>query len=113
MIALLGVSVGLACWPLNGIERWQDQPINPLPGFSSRPWHRLSLALALAPIPLLPLLLLLQAGPLRRASGSGLPRLLEALEHLERTAPLLAAKPTLGRMGLWAIASMVLILLGR
>ena len=112
-IALLGVGVGLACWPLNGIDRWQDQLINQLPGFSSSPWHRLSLALALAPIPLVPLLLLLQAGPLRQASGSGLPQLIEALEHPQRSASLLAAKPTLGRLALWAIASLGLLPLGR
>jgi H+/Cl- antiporter ClcA len=84
-----------------------------MPGFSSSPWSALPLALALTPIVVVPLLLLLQAGPLQGSAGSGLPQLIQALEQPERRDQQLAAAPTAGRLALWSLASLVLLPIGR
>jgi len=48
-LALVGIAVGLACWPLNQIDRWQDALLRRLPGFGGS-WDGVSLALLLAPL---------------------------------------------------------------
>ena len=58
-LVLLGVLVGLACWPLNLVDHWQDLLLRQLPAFSSAGWTPLAKGLALAPLVVMPLLLLL------------------------------------------------------
>jgi len=111
-MAGVGLAVGLACWPLNAIDRLQDSLISRLPAFGGG-WTGLTLALALAPIATVPLLLALQASVLRRSAGSGLPQLLEALQRPERRDLLLAAGTTAGRIALWGAASLALLPIGR
>ena len=66
-ITALGLAVGLACWPLNAIDRIQDHLIHRLPGFSGGPWSPMATMLALAPLLVLPIILVLQLldGPRR------------------------------------------------
>jgi len=111
-MAGVGLAVGLACWPLNAIDRIQDSLISSLPAYGGN-WTGLTVAMALAPIATVPLLLALQAGVLRRSAGSGLPQLLEALQRPERRDQLLAAAPTAGRLALWSAASLALLPIGR
>ena len=61
-LALLGLLVGLACWPFNLLDRAQDRLLGLLPIFSGRPWSPLTLALASSPVLVVPLLLLLLQG---------------------------------------------------
>jgi H+/Cl- antiporter ClcA len=112
-IALLGVAVGLACWPLNTIDRWQDALVGRLPSFGGSGWFGIPLALALAPIGVLPLLLALQAGVWRRSVGSGLPQLILALERPEERDQQLSAARTAARLALWSLASLALLPIGR
>ena len=112
-ISALGLAVGLACWPLNAIDRIQDQLIHRLPGFSGGPWSPTATMLALAPLLVLPIILLLQASVLRSCAGSGIPQLIEALEQPSSRPRLLAAAPSIGRIGLWSVASLALMPLGR
>jgi H+/Cl- antiporter ClcA len=111
-MAGVGMAVGLACWPLNAIDRLQDSLIGRLPAFGGG-WTGLTLGLALAPMLIVPLLLALQAGALRRSAGSGLPQLLVALQRPEQRDQLLAAGTTAGRLALWGAASLVLLPIGR
>ncbi|MBM5792599.1 MAG: hypothetical protein FJ057_01415, partial [Cyanobacteria bacterium K_DeepCast_0m_m1_088] len=37
-LALVGLLVGLACWPLNLIDHWQDLLLQRLPLFSGTSW---------------------------------------------------------------------------
>jgi H+/Cl- antiporter ClcA len=111
-MAGVGLAVGLACWPLNAIDRLQDALIGRFPAYGGG-WTSPALLLALAPIATVPLLLALQAGVLRRSAGSGLPQLLEALQRPERRDQLLEAGTTAGRMALWGAASLALLPIGR
>jgi H+/Cl- antiporter ClcA len=111
-MAGVGLAIGLACWPLNAIDRLQDALISRFPAYGGG-WTGPALLLALAPIAIVPLLLVLQAGVLRRSAGSGLPQLLEALQRPERRDPLLAAGTTAGRLALWGAASLALLPIGR
>ena len=112
-LALLGLAVGLACWPLNLLDRWQELLLALLPASTGRSWNGLALALALAPVLVMPLLLWLQAGPWSGGAGSGIPQTLVCLEKNEHSDSLLAARPTLQRLGLWSIATLALLPLGR
>jgi hypothetical protein len=111
-MAGVGLAVGLACWPLNAIDRLQDSLISRLPAYGGG-WTGLTLALALAPIATVPLLLVLQTGVLHRSAGSGLPQLLVALQRPERRDLQLAAGTTAGRLALWGAASLALLPIGR
>ncbi len=112
-LALLGAVVGLACWPLNRIDLLQDRLLSTLPAFSGGGWSATGWLLALAPIPLVPLLLWFQRGPWRRGAGSGIPQVMLCLEDPHRGARLLSAAPTGERLGLWTVASLALLPLGR
>jgi H+/Cl- antiporter ClcA len=112
-LALLGALVGLACWPLNRIDLLQDRLLSVLPAFSGGPWSGPGWLLALAPIPLVPILFWLQRGPWRRGAGSGIPQVMLCLEDPHRGAQLLGAAPTGERLGLWTVASLALLPLGR
>lgn len=112
-LALVGGLVGLACWPLNRIDLLQDRLLSVLPAFGGGPWSVLGCLLALAPVPLVPLLLWFQQGPWRRGAGSGIPQVMLCLEDPHRGAQLLSAAPTRQRLGLWTVASLALLPLGR
>jgi len=111
-LALVGIAVGLACWPLNQIDRWQDALLRRLPGFGGH-WDAGSLALLLAPLLVMPLLLLLQNRIWSRGAGAGIPHVLVCLEEPARTPELMAPAGTLQRLALWTIASLALFPLGR
>lgn len=112
-LQLLGLLVGLACWPLNLIDGAQDRLLGLLPGLSGGGWSRGSQLLALAPVAVLPLLLWLQRGPWSSGAGSGIPQTMEALESEDAAPALLGPGPTGARLGLWTLASLALLPLGR
>lgn len=111
-LALVGVAVGVACAPLNQINRWQDALLRWLPAYGGS-WNRISLAMLLAPLLVMPLLLLVQARCWPKGAGSGLPQTLLSLRDPERARELMAPAPTLQRFVLWAIATLALFPLGR
>jgi len=112
-LVLLGVLVGLACWPLNLIDHWQDLLMLHMPAFSSAGWTPLARCLALAPLVVMPLLLLLQNGAFSRGKGSGIPQTVASVEDPQRAAELLGTTPTMLRLSLWGLASLALFPLGR
>ena len=112
-LVLLGVLVGLACWPLNLVDHWQDLLLRQLPAFSSAGWTPLAKGLALAPLVVMPLLLLMQNGAFARGKGSGIPQTVACVEDPEQGAQLLGATPTVLRLSLWSLASLALFPLGR
>lgn len=112
-LAVVGVLVGLACWPLNRIDGVQDSLLALLPGFSDGSWTPPGLLLAAAPMAVMPLLLLLQRGCLRAGAGSGIPQTMLSLEHPDRANRLLGPAATFGRLVLWTFASVALFPLGR
>jgi H+/Cl- antiporter ClcA len=112
-LLLLGALLGLACWPLNLVDGWQDQLLQRLPSSHGGPWSGSSLLMALSPVVVVPVLLLLQRGPLASGAGSGIPQTMQSLEHPEQAARLLGWRPTTARLGLWTVASLALLPLGR
>lgn len=103
--------VGAACWPLNLLDRWQDRLLPLLPAFGGS-WNGSSLALMLAPLAALPLLLLLlRQWP--RGGGSGIPETLVVLVEPQRRDDLIGGGATAARFGLWSIATLALLPLGR
>jgi H+/Cl- antiporter ClcA len=113
LLVLLGALVGAACWPLNRIDLFQDRLLSFFPAFRSGSWTGAAIAMALAPTLLMPLLLWLQHGPLRRGVGSGIPQVMLCLEDPHRASDILSARATLARIGLWWGASLALFPLGR
>lgn len=111
-LSLLGLAVGVACLPLNLLDRAQDQLLHLLPAFGGH-WQPISLLLALAPVVVMPLLLVLQARPWADGAGSGIPQTMASLEDPRQREVLLGARPTLHRLGLWSVATMALLPLGR
>ena len=67
----------------------------------------------MAPVLVVPALLWLQAGPLARGAGSGIPQTIESLENPEQAAVLMAPFATVTRLCLWSAASLALMPLGR
>lgn len=112
-LALLGVLVGLACWPLNLVDHWQDLLLKRLPAFTAAGWSPWPIAQACSPLVVMPLLLALQARAWRRGAGSGIPQTMLSLEDPGRSPELLAADATVQRLTLWSIASLALFPLGR
>ena len=112
-MVVLGLLVGLACWPFNLLDRWQDSLLHLLPSFSGKPWRLDSLLLACAPLLVVPLLLLLQRGLWARGAGSGIPQTMESVEDPDQADRLLGLRPTLQRLGLWSLATLALLPLGR
>jgi len=112
-LLLLGLLVGLACWPLNLVDHGQDTLLHQLPGFTGGQWTLRTLAVALAPIGVMPLLLVLQAGGLARGAGSGIPQTIESIENPDRAPLLMAPFATVARLALWSAASLALMPLGR
>ena len=112
-LAVLGLLVGLACWPFNLLDRVQDRLLGLLPIFSGRPWSPLTLALASSPVLVVPLLLLLQRGVWPRGAGSGIPQTMTSMDEPAQADRLLGIRPTLQRFGLWAVATLALLPMGR
>jgi H+/Cl- antiporter ClcA len=112
-LVLLGLLVGLACWPFNLLDHWQDELLHQLPSFSGKPWRAATLLLACSPLLAVPLLLLLQRGVWAAGAGSGIPQTMASVEDPARAPGLLGPWPTLQRLGLWAIATLSLLPLGR
>ena len=112
-LSLVGVVVGVACWPFNLLDTAQSQLLARLPRFSGEPWSPLTLALACSPLLIAPLLLWLQRGPLAAGAGSGIPQSLASVEQPERAARLLGPAPTAQRLLLWGLATLSLMPLGR
>ena len=107
-MVVLGLLVGLACWPFNLLDRWQDSLLHLLPSFSGKPWRLDSLLLACSPLLVVPLLLLLQRGLWARGAGSGIPQTMESVEDPEQADRLLGLRPTLQRLALWSLATLAL-----
>lgn len=112
-LLLFGLLVGLACWPLNLVDHAQELLLQRLPSFAGGGWSLQSLAIALAPVLVMPALLWLQAGPWARGAGSGIPQTIESLENPEQAATLMAPFATVVRLCLWSAASLALLPLGR
>lgn len=112
-LALLGVLVGMACWPFNLLDHWQDGLLQQLPSFSGEPWRPATLLLACTPLLSVPLLLLLQRGPWSAGAGSGIPQTMASVENPAEASRLLGRGPSLQRLGLWSIATVSLLPLGR
>ena len=101
-LALLGIGAGLVCWPLNLVDRLQDALVRSLPAFGGG-WDGRSVALLLLPLPVMPLLLLLQTRLWPLGAGSGIPQTLVHLARPASTPRLMAAPATLQRLtsGAW------------
>lgn len=112
-LALLGALVGLACWPLNLVDHWQDELLKRLPGFTDQSWTPITVAQVCSPLLVMPPLLALQARRWRQGAGSGIPQILLSLETQDRAGELMAPEPTVKRLTLWSIASLALFPMGR
>lgn len=111
-LILVGTLIGLACLPLNWIDRLQQLLYNQLPThFES--WTPLGLLIVLLPIPVMPALLLLQRGPWREGAGSGIPSTMNGLEDPSKLPRAMAAAGTVERGLLWSIATVAMFPLGR
>jgi len=111
-LGVVGLAVGAACWPLNQVDRWQDHLLRHLPAYGGTT-SGASLALLLAPLVVMPALLMLQARLWPRGAGSGIPQTLACVDDPARAEALMAPAPTLQRLVLWTIASLALFPLGR
>jgi H+/Cl- antiporter ClcA len=112
-LTLLGLLVGAACWPFNLLDRWQDALLHRLPSFGGQSWRLESLLLTISPLWVVPLLLLLQRGQWARGAGSGIPQTMASVEDAQQAQELLGLRPTLERFGLWSLATLALLPLGR
>lgn len=113
-LALLGALIGVACWPLNLVDRWQDLLLHLLPKFKGGAWSQVQLLLACSPVLVMPLLLSLQAGDRwRDGAGSGIPQTMTSIEDAAAAPALMATRPVLHRLVIWSIASLSLFPLGR
>jgi len=112
-LALLGALVGVACWPLNLVDRWQDLLLHLLPNYKAGAWSQVQLLLACSPVLVMPLLLSLQAGRWRDGAGSGIPQTMISIEDAAEAPALMATRPVLKRLVIWSIASLSLFPLGR
>ncbi|MBM5800061.1 MAG: chloride channel protein [Cyanobacteria bacterium K_DeepCast_35m_m2_023] len=112
-LSLLGLLVGLACWPLNLVDHWQDLLLHGLPRFVGGGWTPSQALLICSPVVVMPLLLRLQAGPWRDGAGSGIPQTIVSLENSDQASTLMAARPVVRRLVTWSIASLALFPLGR
>jgi H+/Cl- antiporter ClcA len=112
-LAVLGLLVGLACWPFNLFDQWQDALLRRLPAFTGQRWSAQAVALACSPLLATPLVLWLQTGPWQRGAGSGIPQTMASIEDPDQARSLLGPVPTLQRLGLWGIATLALMPMGR
>ena len=112
-LVLVGVLIGLACLPLNLVDRVQDQLYALMPTSVNGSWTWKGLVIAFMPLVVMPVLLLLQSGPWQAGAGSGIPSTMNGLEDPSRLPKAMAARGTVQRGVLWSIATVAMFPLGR
>ena len=112
-LVLVGVLIGLACLPLNLVDRIQDQLYALMPTSAAEQWTWRGVGVALMPLGVMPLLLLLQRGPWNAGAGSGIPSTMNGLEDPSQLPRAMAAPGTVQRGILWSIATVAMLPLGR
>lgn len=112
-LVVVGLLIGLACWPLNIIDTVQNQLYSLFPSDAQRSWSLLGILIALLPVVVMPCLLLLQRGPWKNGAGSGIPSTMNGLEDPSQLPKAMAAAGTVQRGVLWAIATVAMFPLGR
>lgn len=112
-LVIVGVLIGLACLPLNLVDRVQEQLYALLPTSATTGWGGQGLIIALLPLVVMPALLLLQRGPWQAGAGSGIPSTMNSLEDPSRLPKAMAAAGTVQRGVLWSIATVAMFPLGR
>ena len=111
-LVVVGIAIGLACWPLNVIDRIQPVLFDLLPA-KAKAWSSQGLLITALPIVMMPLLLILQRGPWQAGSGSGIPSTMNALDDPSLMAKAMAAPGTVQRGVLWSMATAAMFPLGR
>ena len=111
-LVVVGIGIGLACWPLNVIDRIQPVLFDLLPA-KAKAWSSQGLLITALPIVMMPLLLILQRGPWQAGSGSGIPSTMNALDDPSLMAKAMAAPGTVQRGVLWSMATAAMFPLGR
>ena len=111
-LAVVGVVIGLACWPLNVVDRLQTRLYGLMPTDAGA-WSTAGMVLALLPVVVMPVLLVLQQGAWKEGAGSGIPSTVNALDDPASMPKAMALRGTLQRGWLWSIASLALFPLGR
>ena len=111
-LVMVGLAIGLACWPLNVIDRIQTVLFALLPTRADA-WTTQGLLIAALPVVVMPLLLVLQRGPWKAGAGSGIPSTMNALEDPSLMAKEMAAPGTIQRGVLWSVATAAMFPLGR
>jgi H+/Cl- antiporter ClcA len=112
-LVVVGLLIGLACWPLNIIDTVQNQLYSLFPSDAQSSWSLLGILIALLPIVVMPCLLLLQCGPWKNGAGSGIPSTMNGLEDPSQLPKAMEAAGTVQRGVLWAIATVAMFPLGR
>ena len=112
-LVLVGVLIGLACLPLNIVDRVQDQLYDLLPTTATETWTYRGLLVAFMPLMVMPILLVLQRGPWHAGAGSGIPSTMNGLEDPSRLPKAMAVPGTVQRGVLWSIATVAMFPLGR
>ena len=112
-LLVVGVLIGLACLPLNFVDRIQEWLFQFLPTTGETPWTSVGLLIVLAPIVVMPILLILQRGPWRGGAGSGIPSTMNALEDPSLMPSAMEAGSTVHRGILWSVATAAMFPLGR
>ena len=112
-LLVVGVLIGLACLPLNLVDRIQEWLFGFLPTRGQADWTLIGVLIALAPLVIMPVLLLLQRGPWRAGSGSGIPSTMNALEDPTLMPQAMNTTSTVQRGLLWSIATSAMFPLGR
>ena len=107
-LAVVGVLIGLACWPLNVVDRLQTRLYGLMPTDAGA-WSTAGMVLALLPVVVMPVLLVLQQGAWKEGAGSGIPSTVNALDDPASMPKAMALRGTLQRGWLWSIASLSLI----
>lgn len=111
-LAVVGIVIGLACWPLNVVDRIQNNLFSLLPTTVGE-WSAKGVLVALLPVVVMPMLLLLQRGPWKEGAGSGIPSTMNALEDPSLMPKAMASAGTVQRGVLWSIATAAMFPLGR
>jgi len=112
-LSLVGLLVGLACWPLNLVDHWQDQLVRSLPGFTQEGWTIAGVLMACCPIVVMPCLLALLSQRWRHGAGSGIPQTIVSFAQPDQAPRLMASRSVLQRLVAWSAASLSLFPLGR
>lgn len=112
-LVLVGVLIGLACLPLNLVDRVQDQLYALLPTSANENWTLKGLIVAFMPLVIMPVLLLLQRGPWQAGAGSGIPSTMNGLSDPSQLPRAMNASGTVQRGVLWSIATVAMFPLGR